>query len=36
MHLRFESRWIHAIALVPVVLFIIMTVSLIPDVVYNR
>lgn len=36
MRLRFESRWIHAIALVPVVLFIIMTVSLIPDVVYNR
>ena len=36
MHLRFESRWIHAIALVPVVLFIIMTIALVPDVVYNR
>jgi caa(3)-type oxidase subunit IV len=36
MHLRFETRWIHAIALVPVVLFIIMTIALVPDVVYNR
>ncbi len=36
MHLRFESRWIHAIALVPVVLFIIMVVALVPDIVYNR
>lgn len=36
MHLRFESRWIHAIALVPVVLFIIMTITLIPDIVYKH
>jgi len=36
MHLRFEQRLIHYIALVPVVLFIIMTVSLIPDIVYKH
>ncbi|MDZ7362566.1 MAG: cytochrome C oxidase subunit IV family protein [candidate division KSB1 bacterium] len=36
MHLKFEQRLVHLIALVPVVLFIIMTVTLIPDIVYNR
>ncbi|MDZ7345080.1 MAG: cytochrome C oxidase subunit IV family protein [candidate division KSB1 bacterium] len=36
MHLRFEKRLIHAIAIVPVVLFIILTIALLPDIVYNR
>jgi caa(3)-type oxidase subunit IV len=36
MHLRFEKRLIHAIALVPVVLFVILTIALLPDIVYNR
>jgi cytochrome c oxidase subunit 4 len=36
MHLKFEQRLVHLIAIVPVVLFIIMTVTLIPDIVYNR
>lgn len=36
MHLRFEKRLIRVIAIVPVVLFIILTVALVPDVVFNR
>lgn len=36
MHLKFEQKWIKTIALVPVVLFIIMTIALIPDIAYNR
>ncbi len=35
MHLRAESALIRAIAIVPVVLFAIMLVSLIPDIVVN-
>jgi caa(3)-type oxidase subunit IV len=34
MHLRFEKRLIHVIAIVPVILFIIMTITLLPDIVY--
>jgi caa(3)-type oxidase subunit IV len=36
MHLRFEKRLIHAIAIVPVLLFVILTIALLPDIVYNR
>lgn len=36
MHLKFEQRLVRLIALVPVVLFIIMTIALMPDIVYNR
>jgi len=36
MHLKFEQRLVHLIAIVPVIFFIIMTVTLIPDIVYNR
>ena len=36
MHMRFEKWLIHAIAIIPVVLFIIMTVTLIPDIGFNR
>jgi caa(3)-type oxidase subunit IV len=36
MHLRFEQRLIRTIAIVPVVLFIILTIALLPDIVYNR
>jgi caa(3)-type oxidase subunit IV len=36
MHLRFEERLIRIIAIVPVVLFLILTLTLIPDIVYNR
>lgn len=36
MHLRFEERLIRTIAIVPVVLFLILTLTLIPDIVYNR
>lgn len=36
MHLRFEKSLIRAIAIVPVLLFLAMTVTLIPDIVYNR
>lgn len=36
MHLRFEKGLIHAIAIVPVLLFVILTLALLPDIVYNR
>ncbi|MFQ5649284.1 MAG: cytochrome C oxidase subunit IV family protein [bacterium] len=36
MHLKFEQRLIRYIAIIPVLLFIGMTISLIPDIVYNR
>jgi caa(3)-type oxidase subunit IV len=36
MHLRFEKRLIHAIAIVPVILFIILTIALMPDIVYHQ
>ena len=36
MHLKFEESLVRYIALIPVLLFIIMTLTLIPDVVYNR
>lgn len=36
MHLKFEQRLVRFIAIVPVVLFIIMTIALMPDIVYNR
>ncbi len=36
MHLKFEERLVRYIAIVPVILFLIMLVSLIPDTVYNR
>ena len=36
MHLKFEERLIRYVAIIPVLLFIGMTISLIPDIVYNR
>jgi len=36
MHLKSEGQLVRYIAVVPVVLFIIMTLTLIPDTVYNR
>lgn len=36
MHFRVEHRLVHLIAIVPVIFFIIMTIALIPDIVYNR
>jgi len=36
MHLRFEERLIRAIALIPVLLFLGMTLTLFPDIVFNR
>ena len=36
MHLKFEERLIRYVAIIPVLLFIGMTLSLIPDTVYNR
>ncbi|MFQ5675072.1 MAG: cytochrome C oxidase subunit IV family protein [bacterium] len=36
MHLKFEEILVRYIAIVPVLLFIIMTLTLIPDIVYNR
>lgn len=36
MHLKFEETLVRYIAAIPVVLFIIMTLTLIPDIVYNR
>ena len=36
MHLKFEEKMIRYIAIIPVLLFIGMTISLIPDIVYNR
>jgi caa(3)-type oxidase subunit IV len=36
MHLRFERLLIYAIAIVPLLLFLILTVTLIPDIVFNR
>jgi len=35
MHLKIEGKLILAIAIVPVILFVIMTISLLPDIVYN-
>ena len=35
MHLRFERRLILAIAIIPVILFIGMLLTLLPDIVYN-
>ena len=35
MHLRFEERLIRAIAIIPVLLFIGMTLTLFPDIVFN-
>lgn len=36
MHLRFERRLIHAIAIVPVLLFLVMTLILLPDIAFHR
>jgi len=36
MHLRFEPRLIYAIAITPVVLFVLLTFVLIPDIVFKR
>lgn len=36
MHLKFEESLVRYIAVIPVVLFVIMTLTLIPDIVYNR
>jgi len=36
MHLKFEEKLIRSIAIIPVLLFIGMTLTLIPDIVYNR
>ncbi|MBM3216221.1 caa(3)-type oxidase subunit IV [Candidatus Poribacteria bacterium] len=35
MHLREESRLVRSLAIIPVILFLIMLVSLIPDIVVN-
>ena len=35
MHLQFENRLIRAIAIIPVILFIGMTLTLFPDIVFN-
>ena len=36
MHLKFEQGLIRAVAVTPVLLFIILTLGLVPDIVYNR
>ena len=36
MHLRFEPRLIYAIALAPIVLFVGLTLALLPDIVFGR
>ncbi len=36
MHLKFEQKFLRYVAIIPVVLFIGMTLTLIPDIVYNR
>lgn len=36
MHLKFEQRLVRLIAIVPLVLFIIMTLTLIPDIAYHH
>ncbi len=36
MHLRFEPGLIYAIALSPIVLFVILTLVLVPDIVFGR
>ena len=36
MHLRFERWLIYAIVISPILLFITMTLTLIPDIAYNR
>ena len=36
MHLKFEQRLIRIVAIAPVVLFVILTLGLLPDIVYNR
>ncbi len=36
MHLKFEQRLIHVVAIAPILLFVILTLGLLPDMVYNR
>lgn len=36
MHLRFEPRLIYAIAITPIVLFLVLTLALVPDIVFGR
>ncbi|MFQ5604737.1 MAG: cytochrome C oxidase subunit IV family protein [bacterium] len=36
MHLKFEEKLVRYIAIIPVLLFVIMTLSLIPDIAHNR
>ncbi len=36
MHMKFERWLIYAMVITPLLLFVIMTVTLIPDIVYNR
>jgi len=36
MHLKFEEKLVRYIAIIPILLFVIMTLTLIPDIVYNR
>ncbi len=36
MHMKFERWLIYAMVITPLMLFVIMTVTLIPDIVYNR
>lgn len=36
MHLRFEPRLIYAIAIAPLVLFVCLTLTLVPDIVFGR
>ena len=36
MHMRFDKWLIHAMAIIPVILFVIMTLTLIPDIGLNR
>jgi len=36
MHLRFEPGLIYAIAISPIVLFVVLTLALVPDIVFGR
>ncbi len=36
MHLRFEPRLIYAIAIAPIVLFLGLTLALVPDIVFGH
>lgn len=36
MHLRFENILIYAIVIVPILLFIVLTVALMPDIAFKR